>query len=302
MSIFPTKILLATDGSREAELAARVAVDLAQKTHSELHMVHAFGLVPVGPPVYPEATNLQSVEYEAEIEEGQRISEQRAREVLEAEVEKVRSAGYTVAGEHLIEERIAPGIIGLAEEIGAGLIVIGSRGRGGIRRALMGSVSDTVVRHAHCPVMVVREDEHGGDDLPGRILLAVDGSEEASAAARTAVELAERTDSELHMVHVGEVHPERRGYLARYEVLQEEAQNLLKEQVEGVESAGGTISRAHLRMGRPDEEIVVLGEEIGASLIVTGSRGLGGMRRVLMGSASDSIVKHAHCPVLVVRE
>jgi nucleotide-binding universal stress UspA family protein len=306
MRIFPTKILLATDGSREAELAAGVAVDLAQKTHSELHVVHAFGLVPIGPPVYPEATNLQSVEYEAEIEEGQRISEQRAREMLEAEVEKVRSAGYTVAGEHLIEERIAPGIIGLAEEIGAGLIVIGSRGRGGIRRALMGSVSDTVVRHAHCPVMVVREDEHGGDDLPGRILLAVDGSEEASAAARTAVELAERTDSELHMVHVGEVrpvvHPERRGYLARYEVIQEEAQNLLKEQVEEVESAGGTISRAHLRMGRPDEEIVVLGEEIGASLIVTGSRGLGGMRRALMGSASDSIVRHAHCPVLVVRE
>jgi nucleotide-binding universal stress UspA family protein len=194
----------------------------------------------------------------------------------------------------------------LAEEIGAGLIVMGSRGRGGIRRALMGSVSDTVVRHAHCPVMVVRDDEHGGDDLPGRILLAVDGSEEASAAARTAVELAERTDSELHLVHVGEVrpvfHPERRGYLARYEVLQEEAQNLLKEQVEEVESAGGTISRAHLRMGRPDEEIVDLGEEIGAGLIVTGSRGLGGMRRALMGSASDSIVRHAHCPVLVVRE
>jgi nucleotide-binding universal stress UspA family protein len=44
-----------------------------------------------------------------------------------------------------------------------------------------------------------------------------------------------------------------------------------------------------------------LGEEIGADLIVTGSRGLGGMRRVLMGSASDSIVRHAHCPVMVVR-
>ena len=55
-------------------------------------------------------------------------------------------------------------------------------------------------------------------------------------------------------------------------------------------------------MGRPDEEIVVLGEEIGAGLIATGSRGLGGMRRALMGSASDSIVRHAHCPVLVVRQ
>jgi nucleotide-binding universal stress UspA family protein len=157
MSIFPTKILLATDGSREAELAARTAADLAQETQSELHVAHAFGIDPVGPPVYPEVTDLQRVEYEAEIEEGQRISERRAREVLEMEVEKVRSAGATVAEEHLIEGRVAPEIVGLAEVIGAGLIVMGSRGLGGIRRALIGSVSDSVVQHAHCPVFVVRE-------------------------------------------------------------------------------------------------------------------------------------------------
>ena len=157
MSIFPSKVLLATDGSREAELAARTAADLSQKTGSELHVVHAFGIVPVGPPVYPEATDLQSVDYETQTEERQRISEQRAREVLEAEVEKIRSAGGTVAQEHLIEGWVAPAIVTLAEEIGAGLIVMGSRGLGGIRRALMGSVSDSVVRHAHCPVLVVRE-------------------------------------------------------------------------------------------------------------------------------------------------
>jgi nucleotide-binding universal stress UspA family protein len=200
---------------------------------------------------------------------------------------------------------VSEAIVGLAEEIGAGLVAVGSRGRGGIRRALMGSVSDSVVRHAHCPVLVVRDGESEGGYLPGRILLAVDGSEEASTAAQTAVELADRTDSELHVVHVGEVrpvsHPERRGYLARYEQLQEEARRLLEKQMDEIKSAGGTVSRAHLRMGRPDEEIVVLGEEIGAGLIVTGSRGLGGMRRALMGSASDSIVRHAHCPVLVVR-
>ena len=159
MSIFPTRILLATDGSREAELAARSAAELSQKTDSELHVVHAFGIAPVGPPVYPEATDLQSEEYQAEIEEGLRLSEQRAREVLEAEVEKIRSWGGTVAGEHLIEGWVAPGIVELAEETGAGLIVMGSRGLGGIRRALMGSVSDSVVRHAHCPVMVVREEK-----------------------------------------------------------------------------------------------------------------------------------------------
>jgi nucleotide-binding universal stress UspA family protein len=77
--------------------------------------------------------------------------------VLEVEVGKVRSAGGTVIEAHLIEGRIAPEIVTLAEQIGAGLIVMGARGVGGIRRALTGSVSDSVVRHAHFPVLVVRE-------------------------------------------------------------------------------------------------------------------------------------------------
>src|SRR5687767_5512625 len=145
MSIFPTKILLATDGSREAQLAARTAADLAQKTKSELHVVYAFGIAPVGPPVYPEPTDLQSEEFEAENEERQQISGGRGREELDAEVGKIRSDGGAVAGEHIVEGRVAAEIVGLAEEIGAGLIVLGSRGLGGIRRALMGSVSDSVV-------------------------------------------------------------------------------------------------------------------------------------------------------------
>ena len=154
MSIFPTTILLATDGSQEAELAGRTAADVAEKTGSELHVVHVFGIAPVGAPVYPEATDVQGEALEVEAEE--RISEQQARERLEAEVEKIRSAGGDVAQAHLREGRVAPEIVALAEDIGAGLIVIGSRGRGGIRRALMGSASDMVVRHAHCPVLVIR--------------------------------------------------------------------------------------------------------------------------------------------------
>jgi nucleotide-binding universal stress UspA family protein len=306
MSIFPTKVLLATDGSKEADLAARTAAELADKTGSELHLVHVSGISPWYP-AYPEATAFGGAELMDPVleEDLQRISEQRARELLDAEVEKLRSAGGALAQGHLAEGGVPQEIVGLAEEIGAGLIVVGSRGRGGIRRALMGSISDSVVRHAHCPVLVVRDGERQRDYLPGTILLAVDGSKEASAAARMAVELAEHTDSELHVVHVGEVtpvyHPEMRGYHARYEELQEQARRLLEEQVEEVNSAGGTVSGAHLRMGRPEEEIIVLGEEIGAGLIATGSRGLGGMRRALMGSVSDSIVKHAHCPVMVVR-
>ena len=77
--------------------------------------------------------------------------------MLEAEVERVRSAGGTVAQAHLMMGDAAREIVHLAGDIEAGLVVMGSRGRGGISRALMGTVSDSVVRHAHCPVLVVRE-------------------------------------------------------------------------------------------------------------------------------------------------
>jgi len=72
--------------------------------------------------------------------------------------------------------------------------------------------------------------------------------------------------------------------------------------VREVQEAGGSVKEAHLRIGeRRDEAIIHLAEELGAGLIVMGSRGLGGVRRALMGSVSDSVVRHAHCPVMVVR-
>ena len=157
MSIFPTKILLATDGSSEAELATRTAVDLGQKTDSELHVIHVADVASMAV-LYPEATDPVGVALPDPIveEDLERFSEHLAREVLDEEVERVRLAGGTVAQAHLIMGEAPPEIVHLAEDLGAGLIVIGSRGRGGIRRALMGSVSDSVVRHAHCPVLVVR--------------------------------------------------------------------------------------------------------------------------------------------------
>jgi nucleotide-binding universal stress UspA family protein len=147
MSIFPTRILLATDGSREAELAATTAADLAAKTGSELHVVT------VGPdlPLY------ELPDYTARFEDVLREQRREAREALEQQVKKVQEAGGTVNESHLREGRADEEILDVAEEIGAGLIVMGSRGHGRIRRALLGSVSDAVVRHAHCPVTVVRE-------------------------------------------------------------------------------------------------------------------------------------------------
>jgi nucleotide-binding universal stress UspA family protein len=146
--------------------------------------------------------------------------------------------------------------------------------------------------------------------FPTKILLATDGSEEADLAARTAGDVAEKTSSELHVVHVTYLLPmsseasymASRLYREAYEGLKQEAQELLDEQVRKIRAVGASVAHAHLRIGEPDEEIVALGDEIGAGLIVMGSRGLGGIRRALMGSISDSVVRHAHCPVLVVRK
>lgn len=142
--------------------------------------------------------------------------------------------------------------------------------------------------------------------FPTQILLATDGSEEANQAAEMAVDLSRKIGSELHVVHVGiEYFLFTHDYIspAQYEELKKERQEVLDEQVRFIEEAGGDVAGAHLRMGcKVDEEIVNLAEELGAGLIVVGSRGQGRLARSLMGSASDSIVRHAHCPVLVVRE
>jgi nucleotide-binding universal stress UspA family protein len=162
LSIFPTKVLLATDGSKEAELAATTAADLAEKTNSELHIV----TVSEDPYLatdftlrFPEAAERHRQDLRGEVQA-----------MLDRQVERVREAGGKVAQTHLKVGRADDKIVSLAEEVGAGLIVMGSRGQGGIRRALMGSVSDSVVRHAHCPVMVVRPEkertvEHEADLL-----------------------------------------------------------------------------------------------------------------------------------------
>jgi nucleotide-binding universal stress UspA family protein len=145
--------------------------------------------------------------------------------------------------------------------------------------------------------------------FPTKILLAADGSEEAALAAQTAADLALKTDSELHLVNVrpAPVYIEPTSEVPHWissieERERKDAQQLLDAQAEQIKTLGATVAQSHVRLGRPDEEIVILAGEIGAGLIAMGSRGLGGIRRALMGSVSDSVVRHAHCPVLVVRK
>jgi nucleotide-binding universal stress UspA family protein len=147
VSAFPTRILLATDGSPHAELAAMKAVELAKSTNARLHAV-AVGRT------FPAAV------YDVYTEAGREDLRREAQEILDEQVRKIEEAGGTVAIAHLkMDERRDEAIVHLAEEIDADLIVIGSRGYGGLKRALLGNVADSVVRHAYCPVLVVRPTE-----------------------------------------------------------------------------------------------------------------------------------------------
>src|SRR3954453_19642946 len=109
MSIFPTTILLATDGSEEAQLAATTAADLAEKTNSELHVIT------VGRPDYPLYAYPEApARFEDELRN-------QAKEVLEQQVKRIEDAGGTVNNKHLRDGRAEEEIVEVAEEIGAGL-------------------------------------------------------------------------------------------------------------------------------------------------------------------------------------
>jgi len=146
--------------------------------------------------------------------------------------------------------------------------------------------------------------------FPTKILLATDGSEEARQAAQAAAELSKDTGSEVHVTYVLPSPRELRGHhtysrdvmRSVLEQAEGEARSFLEAQAQQVGESGGKVAETHLRAGEPDKEIVKLSEELGAGAIVIGSRGLGAVSRALMGTVSESVVRHAHCPVFVVRK
>lgn len=295
MTLFPARILVATDGSEEAQLAARAAIEVANETGSELHVVHA--REPVGLSLSHRAPGLREEVYfpREAVEE----FEKRARTLLEEQVGKMEEAGATVARAHLKTGSPVTEVVNLGEELGAGLVVVGSRGHSGIKRLVLGSTSEGVVRYAAGPVFVVRKE--GLDAFPGKVLLATDGSAPSGRAAKAAAEISDKLDSELHVVHAGDAVPVPDFEAEVQAQFEEQARETLAGEVKRIEEAGGKVAQTHLRIGPAAEEIVNLAEELGVGAVVVGSRGLGAIKRVAIGSVSEGVVRHAHCSVLVVR-
>ncbi len=148
--------------------------------------------------------------------------------------------------------------------------------------------------------------------MPKKILVAVDGSKDATLATRAAIDISNKTGAELHIVHAwrrpqapplarpGLAYPSQEA-IGYSETLQQEAEVLLEEQVRLTRDTGGGVAEAHLREGRPADEVAALAEELEADLVVVGSRGIGTVKRLVTGSVSEGIVHLAPCPVLVMR-
>jgi nucleotide-binding universal stress UspA family protein len=183
------RILLATYGSEGTEFAVPTAIRLANSAECELHLVYVERV-----PGYPAYAPLSAQHLEWELHEG---AERAGLERLWELDRRIRIAGGTVAGAHLRIGEVAIEVVGLAEELEADLIVVGTRGRSVIRKALMGSVSDSVVRHARCPVVVARcreaDDKRQGDRRPGSPPWGTGKPRSAWSGIRWAMERGHRT-------------------------------------------------------------------------------------------------------------
>lgn len=288
----PSKILLATDGSKDAELAAKAAVELSKRTGAQLHVLHAWRPLPhyAYPSITPE-------EYHSPYEEG-------ARKLLAEQLEQIDEAGGVVAGAHLVTGRAADAIIDLAERLAADLIVAGSRGLGPLRRIVLGSVSAEIVHHANLPVLVMRGGE--GAWPPRQVVVGEDGSEEAKRAGELAVGITKVFGAEATLVRAYESPPEPiRGWSA--EVRRELDRSLsreeqaLEERAKELGMIAGSPPEVRLIDTEPTLAMLMVAEEgkEETTLITVGSRGVGAAKRAMLGSVSAKILRTARGPVLV---
>ncbi len=287
MSVFPTKILLATDGSEDARRATEAAADLAGKSGSELHVVHVWHDVPGFAHAFVK-----------------RELRRQGQEILDEQVQKIEASGGTVTQAHLRGGRTSDEVIELSEELGVGLLVVGSRGLGTVRRILIGSHSEEIVHHARVPVLVVRRGESAWP--PSRVIIGEDFSGDARKAGELAARIGALYGSQVLLVYAHPDLPEVPSGEARETVAQElrGAREQDEERLEGRAAELGEVlgSRPEIRVSDGYPAAVVLRaahQETPPPLIAVGSRGIAGIRRTRLGSVSTKVVTAAPGPVLV---
>jgi nucleotide-binding universal stress UspA family protein len=215
----------------------------------------------------------------------------------------------------IAEGPVAAKILERAEAMPADLLVMGTHGRSGFERLVLGSATEKVLRKAACPVLTVPIGVHDTAVPPApykRVLCAIDYSDCSMRALRYAVSLAEQTAAALTIVHVIELPPDLprevhetvaagprslQEYVAAAE--EDHRARLAELLPEGLRARGR--AEAVVAAGVPYREIARIAEAREADLLVVGVHGRGAIDRLLFGSTTNHLVRQAHCPVLSIR-
>jgi nucleotide-binding universal stress UspA family protein len=296
------RMLLATDGSPNSQQAAEVAAQIAKSFGSKVTVLCAI------PSISGKAAPLEGEYYSRLINKADDNAD-RAASVF-------KKAGVAVSEREVPQDRasVVETIVEYAEQEKTGLIVMGTRGLGGFKRAAMGSVSSGVSAHSPCATLVVRprgKDEDAGLAIK-RVLLALDSSENAQRALEAAVELARGLKAELRIAHVVYIPtlfwsmgvP---GAVVPTDKIEEDAERSARELVDKAVKFAKDSGVAEVKeelvtdLVSPYQGIVQLAEHDDADLIVIGTRGNGGFKKLLLGSVANSVLHYAGCSVLVTK-
>jgi nucleotide-binding universal stress UspA family protein len=185
----------------------------------------------------------------------------------------------------------------------ADLLVVGPRGRSGLRELLLGSVSQACLQHSPCPVAVVRKGDTARP-APGagqRIVAGIDGSDASARALRWALDEARARGATVEAVHTWHV-PYSLSFATAavdFPAFEDAARHLLDRLVDAAEAEKPRVSVERVLVSASAAD-ALLGAAENADLVVVGSRGVGGFRGLLLGSVSHQMAHHAPCPVVVV--
>lgn len=278
------KILVAFDGSPSSQNALRYALELAKREKS---WVKALAIVPD----FEGDLDLTAVK---DIEEALRGCAERL--MLEARA-IAKDCGASVLADYEQGEPFER-IIGVAQSELCDLIVMGRRGTQALERVLLGSVAQRVIGYGDKDVLVVPKDCEPG---LGHLLVALDGSPSSELASERAIEIARDYGAAVTAVSV--VHTDPELYAEAPNVIDKlvlKARKIL-EQFASKAQAQGIKPDLLVKEGEPYTKVVEAAAELGAGLIIMGSRGRTGAVRLLLGSVAERVIGTAHCPVLVVR-
>jgi nucleotide-binding universal stress UspA family protein len=287
----PRKILVATDFSPASERALDTALAIAAPARAEVHLVHALEVI--APPAMPYAVSIPD-----DLVSGAREA---ARRKLEAALRKVRSRGLT--GDTFIGSMpAAHAVAARAKELGADLVVAGSRGHTGLKRLALGSVAEHTVKESPVSVLTVRGEGHA--EAPKTIVVATDFSAHGDRAVELAADWARAFSAQLHVVNGLQL---TMPFLAPYEVTVpdafiDESYAAARKKLEAIAAKLGDVNvHTTVISAAPHDAIDTLAERVKADLIVTGSRGLTGVKHALLGSVAERTLRHAPCSVLTVK-